>query len=102
MSLLRHKNNLILAALALAAAMLLAACGGGNGSSNEASASSAEVGASAESEGTAEAAGASFDYQAPKTYSATEQIPILNAAIATHPDVLVVSPDDPNALIAPL
>jgi ribose transport system substrate-binding protein len=52
--------------------------------------------------GPIEAAGASFEYQAPKTYSATEQIPILNAAIATHPDVLVVSPDDPNALIAPL
>jgi ribose transport system substrate-binding protein len=47
-------------------------------------------------------AGAELEYQAPKNYSATEQIPILNAVIATHPDVLVVSPDDPNALVAPL
>jgi ribose transport system substrate-binding protein len=52
--------------------------------------------------GPIEAAGAEFEYQAPKEFSPTAQIAILNAAIATHPDVLVISPDDPHALVAPL
>ncbi|WP_433705590.1 ABC transporter substrate-binding protein [Paraburkholderia sacchari] len=41
-------------------------------------------------------------FQVPKAWNTTEQVPILNALIAKHPDVLLVSPVDKQQLIAPL
>jgi ribose transport system substrate-binding protein len=38
----------------------------------------------------------------PNTFSAPTQIPILNAAIARHPDAILIAPTDKQALIAPI
>ena len=50
----------------------------------------------------AEAAGSSVDVQAPKSFSPTDQIPILTAVIATKPDVIIIAPTDSKALFTPL
>lgn len=50
----------------------------------------------------AEKAGASVDVQAPKSFSPTDQIPILTAVIATKPDVIIIAPTDSKALFTPL
>lgn len=39
---------------------------------------------------------------APNAFSPPTQIPILNAAIARHPDAILIAPTDKQALIAPL
>lgn len=41
-------------------------------------------------------------FQVPKAWNTTEQVPILKAMIAKHPDVLLVSPVDKQQLIGPL
>jgi ribose transport system substrate-binding protein len=47
--------------------------------------------------------GVNLIYQgAPNAFSPATQIPILNAAIARHPDAIVIAPTDKTALIAPL
>ncbi len=38
----------------------------------------------------------------PNSFSAPTQIPILNAAIARHPDAILIAPTDKTALIAPI
>jgi ribose transport system substrate-binding protein len=38
----------------------------------------------------------------PNNFSAPTQIPILNAAIARHPDAILIAPTDKTALIAPI
>lgn len=46
--------------------------------------------------------GAKLDHQESQEFSASSQIPTLNAAATTQPDGLLVTPTDPNGLIAPL
>lgn len=46
--------------------------------------------------------GVHFDHQESKDFSASSEIPELNAAAATQPDALMVTPADPEGLIAPL
>ncbi|MCC8402349.1 substrate-binding domain-containing protein [Paraburkholderia sp. MMS20-SJTN17] len=41
-------------------------------------------------------------FQVPKAWNTTEQVPILKAFIAKHPDVLLVSPVDKQQMIGPL
>lgn len=41
-------------------------------------------------------------FQVPKAWNTSEQVPILKALIAKHPDVLLVSPVDKQQMIAPL
>lgn len=41
-------------------------------------------------------------FQVPKEWNTSEQVPILKAFIAKHPDVLLISPVDKQQLIAPL
>jgi ribose transport system substrate-binding protein len=50
----------------------------------------------------AKASGSSVDVQAPKSFSPTDQIPILQAVIAKKPDVIIIAPTDSKALYAPL
>ena len=38
----------------------------------------------------------------PKAFSPPTQIPYLNAAIARHPDAILIAPTDKTALIAPI
>lgn len=44
----------------------------------------------------------SVDVQAPKTFSPTDQIPLLRAAIARKPDAIIIAPTDSKSLYAPL
>jgi ribose transport system substrate-binding protein len=46
--------------------------------------------------------GAELLFQIPKAWNAAEQVPILKALVAKHPDVLVIAPVDKNQLVAPL
>lgn len=46
--------------------------------------------------------GISLTNNGPTTWDPTLQIPIVNAAVAQHPNAMVIVPDDPNALAAPL
>jgi ribose transport system substrate-binding protein len=41
-------------------------------------------------------------YQIPREWNITEQVPILKALIARHPDVLIISPVDKQQMIGPL
>src|SRR6201995_2629149 len=50
----------------------------------------------------AKATGSSVDTQAPKTFSPTDQIPILQAVVAKKPDVIIIAPTDSKSLYAPL
>lgn len=50
----------------------------------------------------AKKAGVEFEYQAPDAFDPAKQIAILNAVVASKPDVIIISPDDPNALVTPL
>ena len=49
-----------------------------------------------------EAAGADFEYQFPDEFNAAKQVEIVNALSATQPDVMIIDPDDPTALVTPL
>jgi ribose transport system substrate-binding protein len=46
--------------------------------------------------------GVSFTWQGPADYNPQEQIPVLDAVVATKPDFLIAVPTDVNALVAPL
>jgi ribose transport system substrate-binding protein len=46
--------------------------------------------------------GVSFTWQGPVNYNPQEQIPVLDAVVATKPDFLIAVPTDVNALVAPL
>jgi ribose transport system substrate-binding protein len=46
--------------------------------------------------------GSTVNIQAPKSFSPTDQIPILQAVIAKKPDVIIIAPTDSKALYAPL
>jgi len=50
----------------------------------------------------ADKSGSTVDVQAPKSFSPTDQIPILQAVIAKKPDVIIIAPTDSKALYAPL
>lgn len=46
--------------------------------------------------------GSTVNVQAPKSFSPTDQIPILQGVIAKQPDVIIIAPTDSKALYAPL
>jgi ribose transport system substrate-binding protein len=46
--------------------------------------------------------GVKFTWQGPANYNPQEQIPVLDAVMATKPDFLIAVPTDVNALVAPL
>jgi ribose transport system substrate-binding protein len=110
------KNRWIAAATAVVALTSLAACGsssssGGSGSktsgfkialipgvANDAYYGSVACGVQA----AAKASGSTVDVQAPKSFSPTDQIPILQAVIAKKPDVIIIAPTDSKSLYAPL
>lgn len=50
----------------------------------------------------AKAAGAKVQVQNGKEYTATDQIPLLNASLARNPDGLVIVPADSKGMLAPL
>ncbi|WP_329236357.1 ABC transporter substrate-binding protein [Actinoallomurus sp. NBC_01490] len=101
------------AALALAAATAgLAACGSGGASrakapfkiafvpgvANDAYYGSVACGIQAAAKKT----GSSVKVQAPKSFTPADQVPIVQAVIATKPDVIIIAPTDSKALYAPL
>ena len=51
---------------------------------------------------TAQKLGAELDVQGPEEFSAAEQTPILNAAIQTNPDAILIAPTDVTAMVAPI
>ncbi len=46
--------------------------------------------------------GVSVNIQGPQTWGVTNQTPIVNAVVASHPDAMVVVPNDAKAMIAPI
>ena len=50
----------------------------------------------------AKESGSTVEVQAPKSFSPTDQIPILQAVVAKKPDVIIIAPTDSKALYAPL
>jgi ribose transport system substrate-binding protein len=50
----------------------------------------------------AKEAGAELLFQIPKAWNTADQVPILKALIAKHPDVLVIAPVDKTQLVQPL
>jgi ribose transport system substrate-binding protein len=51
---------------------------------------------------TAAKTSSSVDVQAPKSFSPTDQIPILQSVIAKKPDAIIIAPTDSKSLYAPL
>jgi ribose transport system substrate-binding protein len=111
----RRRNAIGAAAVIAALAIPLAACGnagaGKSGSktdsfkiafipgvANDAYYGSVACGIQAVAKGTK----SNVDVQAPKSFSPTDQIPILQAVIAKKPDVIIIAPTDSKALYAPL
>ncbi len=47
-------------------------------------------------------AGASFDFQAPNSFSPTDQIPIVDGVSAAAPDALLIAPTDVESMFAPI
>jgi ribose transport system substrate-binding protein len=114
-------RKIVIFAGAMTATALLAGCGTSSHGADRAAGSSAAAGkrlSIAVVTGTksdpfhiamscgALAAGKAFGvdvtYQAPNQYAAAQQIPIINALAAKHPDGLVVAPTDDSALAQPL
>ncbi|WP_353987113.1 ABC transporter substrate-binding protein [Ruicaihuangia caeni] len=50
----------------------------------------------------AEEAGLSFDFQAPNSFSPTDQIPIVDGVAAAAPSALLIAPTDGAAMFAPI
>src|SRR5206468_390449 len=50
----------------------------------------------------AKAKGASLSVTGPDAFDVSQQLPLLNAAVARNPQALIIVPDDPSALSAPL
>jgi ribose transport system substrate-binding protein len=48
------------------------------------------------------ALGVTVNIQGPQTWGVTNQTPIVNAVVASHPDAMVVVPNDAKAMIAPI
>ncbi len=46
--------------------------------------------------------GATFDFQAPDTFSPTDQIPIVNAVAAARPDIMMIAPTHDTAMMVPI
>lgn len=46
--------------------------------------------------------GVKFSFQGPNTWDVAKQTAIVNAAVAGHPNALLISVEDPKAMIAPL
>jgi ribose transport system substrate-binding protein len=46
--------------------------------------------------------GSQVTIDTPQNFSPTDQIPVLKSAIATHPQMIIIAPTDPQALYAPL
>lgn len=105
----------VAAALALTAATALAACGGSDSESSAAKTGSFKIalipGVANDAyygsvacgvQAVAKQTGSTVDVQAPKSFSPTDQLPILQAVIAKKPDVIIIAPTDGKALYAPL
>jgi ribose transport system substrate-binding protein len=111
-------RRLMVVAVAALAALAMVACGDDSGSKAEGSSKAGSdykmvfipgvtgddffhtiwLGAQAE----AKSLHVSIEQQAPPKYEPAAQIPIVNAAIAKHPDALIVAATDAEALQAPL
>lgn len=50
----------------------------------------------------AEAAGATFDFQAPNSFSPTDQVPIVDGVAAAHPSAMLIAPTDSASMYAPI
>lgn len=50
----------------------------------------------------AEKLGAMFDFQAPASFSPTDQIPIVEGVAAAQPDILLIAPTDDTAMFTPI
>ena len=50
----------------------------------------------------AEKLGAIFDFQAPESFSPTDQVPIVSGVAAAKPDVLLIAPTHDTAMIVPI
>jgi len=50
----------------------------------------------------AEKLGAKFDFQAPASFSPTDQIPIVDAVAAARPDILLIASTDDEAMFVPV
>lgn len=105
-------------------ALLLAGCGSGSGSATSPTPSGASTGSVAPGtsitfvagvkgdpfyitmscgvEEAATAAGASFDFQAPNTFSPTDQVPIVDGVAAAKPSALLIAPTDSASMYAPI
>jgi ribose transport system substrate-binding protein len=113
----RPRRVLAAAAVMTALAVPLAACSSGSGSAgsagdktsgfkiafipgvaNDAYYGSVACGINAVAKDTS----SKVDVQAPKSFSPTDQIPILQAVVAKKPDVIIIAPTDSKALYAPL
>lgn len=46
--------------------------------------------------------GATFDFQAPGTFSPTDQIPIVNGVAAARPDIMLIAPTHDTAMMVPI
>ncbi|MBX3583318.1 MAG: substrate-binding domain-containing protein [Rhizobiaceae bacterium] len=46
--------------------------------------------------------GATFDFQAPESFSPTDQIPIVNGVAAAQPDIMLIAPTHDSAMIIPI
>lgn len=110
---MRTTRSLALCVAAVALSSTLAGCGGSDesasadggydialipGVANDAYYGSVACGVKA----AAEESGSTVDVQAPKSFSPTDQIPILQAVIAKNPDAIIIAPTDSKALYAPL
>lgn len=110
---MRVRSKVAAALVITAASAALAACGSGNGGSsgkapykiafipgvaNDAYYGSVACGIKS----VAGKSGSSVKVQAPKSFSPSDQIPILQAVVADKPDVIIIAPTDSKALYAPL
>jgi len=46
--------------------------------------------------------GATFDFQAPESFSPTDQIPIVNGVAAARPDIMLIAPTHDTAMMVPI
>ncbi|WP_165949189.1 ABC transporter substrate-binding protein [Kribbella turkmenica] len=107
-----NRRAAALSLAALTATMSLAACGSNDSASadggydialipgvaNDAYYGSVACGVKS----VADDSGARVEVQAPKSFSPTDQIPLLEAVIAKSPDAIIIAPTDSKALYAPL
>lgn len=46
--------------------------------------------------------GATFNFQAPETFSPTDQIPVVNGVAAARPDIMLIAPTHDTAMMVPI